>query len=181
MTTPLLLHSSSRTFAIWLKKWTDTAHAKRSLTTKLYNLALGGKFTNSSALSQKVITYLVNCLSYHVTQNKGNPLALQTALESTFPHAFGIIQYAMKQGIKKLAPASNSQRNEVVNSITGSKSPKIRYYGGRESNAFRVACEISQANCGYNYISDTLKSLNIVPGEYWRITLKWIIKPPKIA
>ena len=61
---------------------------------------------------------------------------------------------------------ANSQRNEALNSIIGSKTPIIRYYGGSASNNFRVACGISQANLGYNYISETLESLNIKPGEY---------------
>lgn len=72
-----------------VEKWTDIVHAKRSLTTRLYNLAQRGKFTNSSVLSQRVISYLVKCFSYCVSQNKGNPLALQNALKNIVPHAFG--------------------------------------------------------------------------------------------
>ena len=191
-----------------VEKWTDTVHAKRSLTTRLYNLAQRGKFTNSSALSQKVINYLVKCFSYCVTQNKGNPLALQTALKSIVPHAFGdhstcneswcrakqdpqnykhsdlpygkdlfgaelrssvqsiFDEYCTDLVVQKLAPAANSQRNEALNSTIGSKNPKIRYYGGSASNDYRVACGISQANCRYNYISNTLESLNIEPGVH---------------
>ena len=40
-----------------VEKWTDIVHAKRSLTTRLYNLSQRGKFVNSSTLSQKVINY----------------------------------------------------------------------------------------------------------------------------
>ena len=61
---------------------------------------------------------------------------------------------------------SNSQRNEALNSVIGSKNPKIRNYGGRESNDFRVACGISQVTLGYQYIGQTLKSLNIEPGTH---------------
>ena len=191
-----------------VEKWTDIVHAKRSLTTRLYNLAQRGKFTNSSVLSQRVISYLVKCFSYCVSQNRGNPLALQKALKNIVPHAFGnhtscdeswcrakqeplnykhsdlpygkdlfgdelqksvqtiCDDYCTNLGVEKLAPAANSQRNEALNSIIGSKNPKIRYYGGSASNDFRVACGISQANLGYNYISETLESLNIEPGEY---------------
>ena len=33
-----------------VEKWTDIVHAKRSLTTRLYNLSQRGKFVNSSTL-----------------------------------------------------------------------------------------------------------------------------------
>ena len=64
-----------------VEKWTDIVHAKRSLTTRLYNLSQRGKFVNSSTLSQKVINYLVKCFAYSVSQNKGNPSALQKSLK----------------------------------------------------------------------------------------------------
>ena len=43
----------------------------------------------------------------------------------------------------------------------GSKNPKIRYYGGSESNDFRVSYGISQINLGYAYIPHTLEASNI--------------------
>ena len=72
-----------------VEKWTDIVHAKRSLTTRLYNLSQRGKFVNSSTLSQKVINYLVKCFTYCVSQNKGYPSALQKSLKSILPHSFG--------------------------------------------------------------------------------------------
>ena len=72
-----------------VEKWTDIVHAKRSLTTRLYNLSQRGKFVNSSTLSQKVINYLVKCFTYSMSQNKGNPSALQKSLKSILPHSFG--------------------------------------------------------------------------------------------
>lgn len=72
-----------------LEKWTDIVYAKRLLTTRLYNLSQCGKFVNSSTLSQKVINYLVKCFTYSVSQNKGNPSALQNSLKSILPHSFG--------------------------------------------------------------------------------------------
>ena len=182
-------------------------HAKRSLTTtRLYNLSQRGKFVNSSTLSQKVINYLVKCFSYSVSQNKGNPSALQKSFKCILPHSFGnhencneswcgakkdpinynhsdlpygndlygddlrkaleriLEEHCTDIVVAKLSPGSNSQRNETLNSVIGSKNPKIRYYGGSESNDFRVACGILQVDLGYQYISQTLESLNIEPG-----------------
>ena len=64
--------------------------------------------------------------------------------------------------VKKLAPATNSQRNESFHNVVGSKNIKIRYYGGSESNDFRVACGVSQTNEGHK----TLKEVNIEPGSH---------------
>ena len=83
---------------------------------------------------------------------------LKTALEKLFD------EYCTDIVINKLAPAANSQRNEALNSVVGSKNPKIRYYGGSESNDFRVSCGVSQTNLGYTYIGQALKSINIEPG-----------------
>ncbi|CAB3997189.1 Hypothetical predicted protein, partial [Paramuricea clavata] len=72
-----------------VEKWSDITHAKRSLTTKLYNISQGNKFKDSSPLSQKVINYLEKCFSYCVAQNKGNPSQLKKSLSQIVPHAFG--------------------------------------------------------------------------------------------
>ena len=53
-------------------------------------------------------------------------------------------EYSTDVVAKKVAPAANSQRNESLNNSVGSKNPKIRFYGGSESNSFRIACGISQ-------------------------------------
>ena len=83
---------------------------------------------------------------------------LRKALERIFN------EYCTDIVVAKLSPASNSQRNKALNSVIGSKNPKIRYYGGSESNDFRMAFGITQVNLGYQYISQTLESLNIEPG-----------------
>ena len=83
---------------------------------------------------------------------------LKKALERIFD------EYCTDIVVAKLSPGANSQRNEALNSVIGSKNPKIRYYGASQSNDFRVACGISQVNLGYHYISQTLESLNIEPG-----------------
>lgn len=67
---------------------------------------------------------------------------------------------------EKLAPMTNSQRNEALNSVVGSKNPKIRLYGGNESNDFRVACGVAQTNLRHRYVSRTLEALNIDPGNF---------------
>lgn len=85
-------------------------------------------------------------------------------LKSALTSLFG--EYSTDTVIRKLVPAANSQRNESLNSVVGSKNPKIRYYGGSESNDFRVSCGISQINLGYAYIPHTLEALNIDPGFF---------------
>ena len=75
-------------------------------------------------------------------------------------------EYSTDVVAKKLAPAANSQRNESLNNSVGSKNPKIRFYGGSESNSFRIACGISQKNEGQNYMCQTLEEINIVPGVH---------------
>ena len=67
--------------------------------------------------------------------------------------------------VEKLSPINNSQRNESFNSTVGSKTPKIRYYGGSDSNDFRVASAVAQTNVGYGYIFKTLEFLGIDPGR----------------
>ena len=74
--------------------------------------------------------------------------------------------YSTDAVAEKLAPLTNSQRNEALNSVIGSKNPKIRFYGGSESNDFRVACGVAQTNLRYTYISSTLEALNIEPGNF---------------
>ena len=191
-----------------VEKWSDTTHAKRSLTSRLYNISEHSKFKDCSALSQKVINYLAKCFGYCVAQNKGNPSQLKKSLAQIVPHAFGdhascssswcryhdnpttyrhndlphgkdlhgeqlrntltqlFDEYSTDTVVSKLAPCENSQRNESLNSVIGTKNPKTRYYGGSESSDFRVACGIAQVNIGYSYITETLERLNIEPGEY---------------
>ena len=85
-------------------------------------------------------------------------------LRSALMSLFG--EYSTDTVIKKLIPVANSQRNESLNSVVGSKNLKIRYYGGSESNDFRVSCSVSQTNLGYSYIPRTLECLNIEPGIF---------------
>ncbi|XP_078372624.1 uncharacterized protein LOC144656263 [Oculina patagonica] len=89
--------------------------------------------------------------------------SLQSALKSLFD------EYSTDIVISKLAPAANSQRNECLNSVVGTKNPKIRYYGGSESSDYRVSCGVAQANVGYKYIPQTLEALNIEPGFFCEV------------
>ena len=63
------------------------------------------------------------------------------------------------QNADKLAPLGSSQANEAMNNTIGSKAPKIRHYGGSESNDYRVACAVSQKNLGRNYVSEVRTSV----------------------
>jgi len=85
-------------------------------------------------------------------------------LKSALTSLFG--EYSTDTVVRKLVPAANSRRIESLNSVVGSKNPKIRYHGGSESNDFRVSCGISQINLGYACIPHTLEALNIDPGFF---------------
>ncbi len=76
-------------------------------------------------------------------------------------------QYYNDAVVEKLAPVANSQRNESLNSVVGSKAPKIRFYGGSESNDYRVACAVGQTNIGHTYINRTLEAMGIEPGRIY--------------
>ena len=85
---------------------------------------------------------------------------MQSALKNIFK------DYCTDAVAEKLAPMTNSQRNETLNSVVGSKNPKIRFYGGSDSNDFRIACGIAHTHLHYSYVSRTLEALNIEPGNF---------------
>jgi hypothetical protein len=75
-------------------------------------------------------------------------------------------KYTTETVVKKLVPFSNSmQRNEALNSVVGSKNPRIRLYGSSESSDFRVVCVVAQKNVGHGYVNSTLSHLGIEPGN----------------
>ena len=86
--------------------------------------------------------------------------SLKNALNNIFS------DYCTKTVVAKIAPCSNSQRNETLNGVVGSKNPKIRFYGGSDSNDFRVACAVAQRNLRYAYVDRKLEALNIEPGTF---------------
>ena len=64
------------------------------------------------------------------------------------------------QSIRNLATAKKERTRK--NSTIGSENPKTRFYGGSESNDFRVACGVAQTNIG-----KTLEILNIELGSLY--------------
>ena len=90
-----------------MEKLSDIVHMKRSLTTR--PLRQNGRFANSSTLCQKVINYLVKCLSYAIAQNKANQQEIQKAISCIVPHAFGNPQTATLLGVDvKIIPSATS-------------------------------------------------------------------------
>lgn len=65
----------------------------------------------------------------------------------------------------KLAPGGSSQRNESLNSVNGTKAPKIKHYGDSQSNDFRTAAGIAQFNEGYDYINKTSEVMGLSQNE----------------
>lgn len=59
--------------------------------------------------------------------------------------------FQTKEAAKKMASVGSLQRNECLNSVIGSKVPKIRHYGGPESSDHRTAAGVAQFNEGHNY------------------------------
>jgi len=72
-----------------VKKYSDAAHTKRSLVSKLYALKPNKKFIGCSQLSVNVIGYLGKCFGYCVAQHKKSPQSLQIAIQNIVPHTFG--------------------------------------------------------------------------------------------
>ena len=69
--------------------------------------------------------------------------------------------FLTERAAEKMAPVGSSQRNECVNSIVGSKSPKIRHYGGSASSDFRTAAGVAQFNNGYGYVIDANEEMGL--------------------
>ncbi|XP_067024009.1 uncharacterized protein [Acropora muricata] len=86
--------------------------------------------------------------------------SLQQALQNLFD------EHATETVTTKLAPCMDSQRNESLNGIIGSKNLKIRHYGGSESSDFRTACGVAQHNEGHKFVNKTLLKAGITPGTF---------------
>lgn len=80
-----------------------------------------------------------------------------------------IKKYTTPEMLRKIAPLSSSRINECANSVTGTKSLKIRYYGARERNDIRVAAWVAQVNGGNTNGVQTRKQncLVIVKRSLW--------------
>ena len=73
--------------------------------------------------------------------------------------------YSSDTVINKLVENASSQSNESFHSTAGSKVPKIRFYGGRESADQRIAAAVAQTNIGKQYLLDTLHCVDIEPDQ----------------
>ena len=73
---------------------------------------------------------------------------------------------------EKLVPVLNTQKNEALNSVVGSKNPKIRFYGGSESNDFRVVCGVAQINLRYEYVNLALRNSTLSLETFLQYTTK---------
>lgn len=69
--------------------------------------------------------------------------------------------FLSEEAAKKMAPVGSSQRNECVNSVIGSKAPKIRHYGGSDSNDYRTAAGVAQFNEGHSYVTQVAEKMGI--------------------
>ena len=80
--------------------------------------------------------------------------------------------FMSEESAKKLVPGGSSQHHECVNSVVGSKAPKIRHYGGSESSDFRTAAGITPFNEGHSYVTLAAEKMGLsrvsVTEEYTR-------------
>ena len=148
--------------------------------TKCFSYCVTQNAGDSKSLKQGLQCIIPHAFGEHTSCNvswcgyKQNPTAYKhtdlpnckdlhgEALKKVLTELFS--EYSTDIVVNKLAPCANSQRNESLNSTIGTKNPKTRYYGGSESNDFRVACGVAQTNIGYSYTAKALEHLNIEPG-----------------
>ena len=84
---------------------------------------------------------------------------------ATLPYGRDLTDFKLKKDLNKIfenfadrseelacAPSGSIQANEAINSIVGSKAPKIRHYGDSESSDFTGAAAVCQKNEGHSYI-----------------------------
>ena len=75
-------------------------------------------------------------------------------LREEFIQAFCTNEY-----VKKLVNLGSTQRNENPNHVIASKSLKVTYYGGSESNDFRIAAGVAQFNKSHSYLVSVSETL----------------------
>ena len=66
-----------------------------------------------------------------------------------------------EEAARKMAPFGSSQRNECINSVVGTKAPKIRLYGGSEGVDFRTAAGVAPFNESHNYIVQAAEQMGL--------------------
>ena len=60
--------------------------------------------------------------------------------------------FCTNEYVKMMVDLGSLQKNENLNHFIVSKSLKVRYYGGSESNDFRTAAGVSQFNESHSYL-----------------------------
>ena len=97
----------------------------------------------------------------HTNLPNGKPLA-DIATKQAVADVFDVFA----GNADKLAPMGSSQQNEALNNVILSKLPKTKFYGGSESNDFRVAAAVLQKNTGKPYVSSVCTSAGLSPGKH---------------
>ncbi|XP_043475871.1 uncharacterized protein LOC122507311 [Leptopilina heterotoma] len=72
----------------------------------------------------------------------------------------------------RFAACASSQANESFNAMVASKAPKSRSYSTSKSFDYRLACAVSQKNCGEKYMLSVMKKLQLSPGHYTKQHVK---------
>ena len=67
--------------------------------------------------------------------------------------------FCTNEYVKKLVNLGSTQRNENPNHVIASKSLKVTYYGGSESNDFRTAAGVAQFNKSHSYLVSVSETL----------------------
>ena len=105
---------------------------------------------NSEEIKKSIECIIPHALGDH-TECKiswcGYKLDLNNCKHKSLPHGKDLFGESLKNApnnifsdyctetvVTKVAPCSNSQRNETLNSVVRSKNPKTRFYGGSDSN-----------------------------------------------
>lgn len=125
----------------------DEAGLKRSMESIIPHA-----FGDHSSCNNNWCGYLRDPISYKHTGLPNGQNLQGAALRNCLADV--MTKYTNPGMLKKIAPMSSSQKNESVNSVIGAKSLKIRYHGGSESNDFRVAAGVAQANEGNFFLTN---------------------------
>lgn len=138
-----------------IEKLCDKNHIKKNLSNSLYNVKKDYK-----QLSSTVISYLVKCTSYAISQNHGDAESLKKNLAVIVPHAFGEHEHCSESwcGYKKTPdtykhsglPGGCDLTNTLLKRDLETVFNKLV-----EKSDKLVHCGSSQANESLNYIIST--------------------------
>uniref|UniRef100_A0ABD2XAY9 Exonuclease domain-containing protein n=1 Tax=Trichogramma kaykai TaxID=54128 RepID=A0ABD2XAY9_9HYME len=180
-------------------KLIDTNHRVKNHSKELYELAKTHKELNRKG----VIKHLKKCLSYAVSQNRGQTAKLAKIILSIPDHVFGqhencgewckkdrkkhtielkseelynaLKSFYTKYSINayKFAVPASSQANESVNNIIAQKAPNSIYYSRSASADYRVANAVCTKNDGEMSLLNIKKNLDLSSNLY---TSKYVSK-----